>query len=308
MEGGAPGVGEPHVQLQRGAVSRCAIDNAPRLLRAAGVEAQGVGQVGAQRQGYVLLPRPVEHRDARPQRHVGGDADDQAAQRRGGEGAAAPCERCKDRGDQRDDQQMQREPERERSEDARAVEVDRIRHVERQHACRAGRAGTQPSPPTTSQYVAGAFRRSCLSCGQPTTVGLVIFYFFLPPDLREPRRGTLAPFFRASLSAIAIACLRLFTFRPEPLLSVPRFRRRMTDSTFFEARSSVLRHLCLHGRTVQALCRKGIRRARGVQASLLQSSQLSHRHGCGGVLFLLRKEGSMAEQKSRSGISRPRER
>jgi hypothetical protein len=47
--------------------------------------------------------------------------------------------------------------------------------------------------------------------------------------------GTFAPFFRASLSAMAIACLRLFTFWPDPLLSVPFFRRRMVDSTFFDA-------------------------------------------------------------------------
>jgi hypothetical protein len=55
-------------------------------------------------------------------------------------------------------------------------------------------------------------------------------------DLRERlREGTLAPFSRASLSPIAIACLRLFTVPPDPLLSVPRFRRRMADSTFFDA-------------------------------------------------------------------------
>jgi len=34
---------------------------------------------------------------------------------------------------------------------------------------------------------------------------------------------------------MAIACLRLFTVAPEPLFSVPRFRRRMADSTVFEA-------------------------------------------------------------------------
>jgi hypothetical protein len=53
-----------------------------------------------------------------------------------------------------------------------------------------------------------------------------------PADLRD---GTFAPFSRASLSPMAIACLRLVTFRPEPLLSVPRFRRRIVDSTFFDA-------------------------------------------------------------------------
>ena len=48
-------------------------------------------------------------------------------------------------------------------------------------------------------------------------------------------RGTFAPFRLASLRPIAIACLRLVTFRPEPLLSVPRFRRRIVDLTFFDA-------------------------------------------------------------------------
>ena len=55
-------------------------------------------------------------------------------------------------------------------------------------------------------------------------------------DVRDRfRDGTLPPFSRASLSPIAIACLRLFTDAPDPLLSVPRFRRRMADSTFFDA-------------------------------------------------------------------------
>jgi hypothetical protein len=53
---------------------------------------------------------------------------------------------------------------------------------------------------------------------------------------RDPLRGgTLAPLLRASLKPIAIACLRLFTLRPELLLSVPRLRRRIVDSTFFDA-------------------------------------------------------------------------
>jgi hypothetical protein len=34
---------------------------------------------------------------------------------------------------------------------------------------------------------------------------------------------------------MAIACLRLLTLRPEPLLSVPFFRRRIADSTRFDA-------------------------------------------------------------------------
>jgi hypothetical protein len=34
---------------------------------------------------------------------------------------------------------------------------------------------------------------------------------------------------------MAIACFRLVTFRPDPLFNVPFFRRRIVDSTFFEA-------------------------------------------------------------------------
>ena|SRR5687768_18402433 len=58
------------------------------------------------------------------------------------------------------------------------------------------------------------------------------------PDLRDPadlRDGTLAPLRRASLRPIATACLRLVTFRPDPLFNVPRLRRRIVDSTFFDA-------------------------------------------------------------------------
>jgi hypothetical protein len=48
--------------------------------------------------------------------------------------------------------------------------------------------------------------------------------------------GTLAPARRASDNPIAMACLRLVTFLPElPLLSVPRFRSRITFSTFSDA-------------------------------------------------------------------------
>jgi hypothetical protein len=51
-------------------------------------------------------------------------------------------------------------------------------------------------------------------------------------------RGTLAPFFRASESPIAMACLRLVTlppFPPGPERKVPRFFRRMALSTVFPA-------------------------------------------------------------------------
>src|SRR3954470_1864237 len=53
--------------------------------------------------------------------------------------------------------------------------------------------------------------------------------------LEDFRGGTFAPFSRASLSPIAIACLRLVTFRPELLFSVPFFFRRIVERTFFEA-------------------------------------------------------------------------
>jgi hypothetical protein len=43
--------------------------------------------------------------------------------------------------------------------------------------------------------------------------------------------GTFAPFALASLSPIAIACFRLFTVCPEPLLSVPFFLRCIALST-----------------------------------------------------------------------------
>lgn len=51
-------------------------------------------------------------------------------------------------------------------------------------------------------------------------------------------RGTFAPFFRASERPIAMACLRLFTVPPLPdfpLLSVPRFLRRMALATLLLA-------------------------------------------------------------------------
>jgi hypothetical protein len=45
----------------------------------------------------------------------------------------------------------------------------------------------------------------------------------------------LAPLRRASLSPIAIACLRLLTVRPDPLLSVPFFLRCIADFTLRDA-------------------------------------------------------------------------
>ena len=55
-------------------------------------------------------------------------------------------------------------------------------------------------------------------------------------DFRDDfREGTLAPFARASLNPIASACFRLFTRPPELLFSVPFLRRRIADSTVFDA-------------------------------------------------------------------------
>jgi hypothetical protein len=63
------------------------------------------------------------------------------------------------------------------------------------------------------------------------------YRFVLVPDRLRDRDsgGTFAPFFRASLNPMAIACLRLFTFPPDPLSRVPFLRRRMADSTLFDA-------------------------------------------------------------------------
>jgi hypothetical protein len=52
-------------------------------------------------------------------------------------------------------------------------------------------------------------------------------------DRDDFRRGTFPPFSRASLKPIAMACLRLVTFRPELLFSVPFFLRCIADLTRF---------------------------------------------------------------------------
>jgi hypothetical protein len=63
-----------------------------------------------------------------------------------------------------------------------------------------------------------------------------LFFVVFRDVARDPfRGGTFAPFSRASLRPIAMACLRLVTFRPEPLLSAPFFLRRIADSTRLEA-------------------------------------------------------------------------
>jgi len=48
-------------------------------------------------------------------------------------------------------------------------------------------------------------------------------------------RGTFPPARRASDNPIAIACLRLVTFRPELLRSVPRLRSCIARLTFCDA-------------------------------------------------------------------------
>ncbi len=69
-------------------------------------------------------------------------------------------------------------------------------------------------------------------------------YFFRAPARRPDRapcvcasvrRGTRAPLSLASLNPIAIACARLRTVAPDPLLSVPRLRRRIAEATLFDA-------------------------------------------------------------------------
>src|SRR5215218_10335398 len=61
------------------------------------------------------------------------------------------------------------------------------------------------------------------------------YFFFLAVFRVVFRGGTFAPLARASLRPMAMACLRLLTFRPEPLFSVPFLVRRTADSTLFEA-------------------------------------------------------------------------
>jgi hypothetical protein len=67
----------------------------------------------------------------------------------------------------------------------------------------------------------------------------VVPYRFLAMRLLERLeaafRGAFAPFSRASLSPMAMACFRLFTVRPEPLFRVPFFRRCMADFTVLDA-------------------------------------------------------------------------
>jgi hypothetical protein len=70
--------------------------------------------------------------------------------------------------------------------------------------------------------------------------------FLAPDDFFDDERfrGTFAPFSRASERPIAIACLRLLTFRPlPPLFSVPDFRLCIARLTLLLAALPYLRPL-----------------------------------------------------------------
>jgi hypothetical protein len=88
---------------------------------------------------------------------------------------------------------------------------------------------------------------------------------FRPADfLLEGLRGTFAPFFLASESPIAIACVRLLTrppLPPGPDLSVPRFRRRIADSTVLLAAFPYLRLLADFFRAAMRVLPGGIVKA-----------------------------------------------
>ena len=124
-----------------------------------------------------------------------------------------------------------------------------------------------------------AFRtHSAAACARPAAVrrisnprrgvGYRFFSAFFPPldrfrDRLADLRGTFAPFLRASLSAMAIACFRLLTLRPEPLFNVPFLRRRIADSTFFDAALPYLAMRSLRQEPLQTTC-----------------TNLSRRYGC----------------------------
>jgi len=70
----------------------------------------------------------------------------------------------------------------------------------------------------------------------------------MPKATRQPscaalRGGTLAPERRASDRPMAMACLRLVTFFPLPLFSLPRLNSRISRSTLFCALGPYLRRL-----------------------------------------------------------------
>jgi hypothetical protein len=81
-----------------------------------------------------------------------------------------------------------------------------------------------------TRFPVEAVQVTCLLTAEDAVIARRYRFF---DELR--RAGTLAPFSRASLKPIAIACLRLLTLLPELLLRLPFFRRRIADATRFEA-------------------------------------------------------------------------
>jgi hypothetical protein len=77
--------------------------------------------------------------------------------------------------------------------------------------------------------------------------------------------GTLPPSRLASESPMAMACLRLFTFLPEPLFSVPRFISCMFSSTLSEA---FLPYLLAMQNLRCAGCASGVRGVRGQSSAV----------------------------------------
>jgi hypothetical protein len=117
--------------------------------------------------------------------------------------------------------------------------------------------GDTPAAAAAGAPHAGQNRKCRLGSIAPAILSRRRYRFFLEPDepderddlrdddfrdvfLREDelerlRDGTFAPFLRASFNPMAMACLRPLTLRPEPLFSVPFFRRRIADSIRFDA-------------------------------------------------------------------------
>jgi hypothetical protein len=114
---------------------------------------------------------------------------------------------------------------------------------------RSGRSDLRCDPPLAPIENDPRFRSLLVRPGRPARAGVDGGHSrrLAPPP--QPQDfdlflGTLAPFFRASESPIAIACFRLFTvppLPPRPLLSVPFFRRRIALSTRFDAAFPYLR-------------------------------------------------------------------
>jgi hypothetical protein len=93
---------------------------------------------------------------------------------------------------------------------------------------------------------------------------------------------------------MAIACFRLFTLRPEPLLSDPRFLRRIADSTFFDADRPYFAITCLPGVGASSVLKQ-----RQPWAGVTLAPTFLHRL----LKTVETAGGAMAERKPTSGIS-----